>query len=70
MSEFFKEGDMVWINKIHNMDDPSWIREPQTVESIWEVPVGEDGNYYMEQAIHLRNIPYIFSREDLLKIKK
>jgi len=61
----FKVGEKVWLDNTKFIDDPKWIREPQTIERIEQVPLNDGNEVY---SISLVDIPYFFIDEDIRKI--
>lgn len=59
-----KAGDQVWIEKVEYSIDPKHIREPQTIESVFKIPVDDDPRGYILQ-IDIVGLPFMYLEEDV-----
>lgn len=59
-----KAGDQVWIEKVEYNIDPKYIREPQTIESVFKIPVDYDPRGYILQ-IDIVGLPFMYLEKDV-----
>ena len=65
-----KVGDEVWIDRTEYVETVEMIREPQIIEGVTPVPVtDEHGNWFTTYAIDIVGSGYIYSEEDLRRVK-
>ena len=64
-----KAGDKVWIENTDLVNTPEQIRNLQTVEEVFEVPLTDENgeNPYIGYSFFLVGLPYFYNEKDIKK---